>query len=287
MSEISNKKKKFIQRNFPKLSIEELARKTGLKPGLVRTLVEDYAAEKTRKGRNCSQQKTGDNTLRANRLSYLTGALVIFFITFSIYSPTLTNDFVWDDIKYVVENTAIHSFTSTSLAKMVTSFHAGNWHPLTWLSHAIDYAFWGSNPFGHHLSNIIIHALNTILVFFFCIRLIALARPAGNNSGSTKQVTTILAASVPSLLFGLHPLHVESVAWVAERKDLLCALFFLLALLCYLSFSSSIFQKARRRWYALCLASTLLALLSKPMAVTFPLILLLVDVYPISKGAQW
>jgi tetratricopeptide (TPR) repeat protein len=93
----------------------------------------------------------------------------------------------------------------------------------------------------------------------------------------------LLAAGAAALLFGLHPLHVESVAWVAERKDLLCAFFVLLAVLCYLSFTSSTFHKSRRLWYVLCLVSAIFSLLSKPMAVTLPLILLLIDVYPLKR----
>jgi len=283
MANLSNKKKKFIQSNCNKLSIEELARKTGLKTGVIRSLIADFAAEKPGKVKHPPQTKEDVNNFRDNRSGYLLGALVIFLITFSIYIPALTNGFVWDDFTYVVENTTIHSLTSTSLSKMLASFHAGNWHPLTWISHALDYGFWGSDPFGHHLSNILIHAFNTLLVFFLSIRLIGLVKGVPANSSGTKPSATVIAAGVTALLFGIHPLHVESVAWVAERKDLLCALFFLLSILCYLSFVPSVIQKSRRIWYSLCFVCAMLSLLSKPMAVTLPLILLLLDVYPLKR----
>ena len=130
------------------------------------------------------------------------------------------------------------------------------WHPLTYLSHALDFAVWGLNPMGHHLTNNILHAVNTFLVVLLVVRLMeavsrgdSVPRPQIGRStesplqknpslaGMTKQFSlaadtnaVLIAAATTGLLFGIHPLHVESVAWVSERKDLLCALFFLLSL---------------------------------------------------------
>ncbi|NOQ85399.1 MAG: hypothetical protein GQ554_00770 [Deltaproteobacteria bacterium] len=178
-------------------------------------------------------------------------AVTLFVITFMVYTPTLRNDFVWDDGKYVCENNHIQSLDSLSLYGMCTTFYKSNWHPLTWLSHATDYAVWDLNPFGHHLTNIILHGFNTVLVFFLVMQLVLKAKEVNHTPSPSKMsfsphTGSMIVASVTALLFGLHPLHVESVAWVAERKDLLCAFFFLLTILFYLSYTSSAVN--RHRW---------------------------------------
>ena len=217
------------------------------------------------------------------------GAIIIFLLTFMVFTPVLKNDFVnWDDPPYIYENTHIHSLDTKSLYWMLTAFHVGNWHPLTWFSHAIDYSFWSLNPLGHHLTNIILHGLNTLLVFLFVIQLMTKVKegnqilpPSKGNLSISAQA--LIVASITALLFGLHPLHVESVAWVAERKDLLCASFFLLTLLCYLSYISSVVKRHRCIWFITCLFLFILALMSKPMAVTLPVTLILLDIYPLKR----
>ena len=215
--------------------------------------------------------------------------IIIILITFLIYVPALKNDFVnWDDDVYVYKNNYIHSLQPQAIAWMLTAFHVGNWHPLTWLSHAADYAIWGLNPFGHHLSSIILHVLNTLLVFLLTLQLIRVAKksdvtPSRSSPLSSTSVQSLIGAGITALLFGVHPLHVESVAWVAERKDLLCALFFLLTLCSYLFYTSSAHTKNRRFWFTACLALTSAALMAKPMAVTLPLVLLLLDIYPLRR----
>ena len=174
-------------------------------------------------------------------------------------------------------------------------FHAGNWHPLTWISHALDFAVWGLNPPGHHLTNNILHAVNTFLVMFLIIKLLETARERTVQAGLSEfltERTILIAAGVTGLLFGLHPLHVESVAWVSERKDLLCALFFLLSIIQYTNYvRSEGNERASKKPslylsnknYLLALAFFILALLSKPMAVTLPFVLLIVDWYPFNR----
>jgi len=215
-------------------------------------------------------------------------ALFIFIITFLVYTPALKNDFVWDDVIYVSENTLIHSLSIHSLSRMLTSFHASNWHPLTWLSLALDYAFWGLYPLGYHLTNIILHGLNVLLVLFLIIRLTVRAKEDNGVSSLSKMeppilVQSFIAATVTALLFGLHPLHVESVVWVSERKDLLCALFFILTISSYLSYTSSVGKRHRWIWFTICFFLFIFALMSKPMAVTLPLTLLLLDIYPLKR----
>ena len=142
----------------------------------------------------------------------------------------------------------------------------------------------------HHLNNIILHGLNVLLIFFFTIRLVSRAKTnLGTLSLKIDKITSshvLIAGSVTALLFGLHPLRVESVAWAAERKDLLCAFFVLLSLLSYLSYTVYAPQKHRFFWFTTSLFLFVLALMSKPMAVTLPVIILLIDFYPLKRLNQ-
>jgi protein O-mannosyl-transferase len=162
------------------------------------------------------------------------------------------------------------------------------------MSHAIDYAVWGLNPFGHHLTNILLHTINTYLVSVLAIRLIERAQGSAVQEGRKADAKEhmMIAAGIVGFLFGLHPLHVESVAWVAERKDLLCALFFLLSILAYSSyvlqekgknFQGSPFSPLVDKKYLFSFGFFIAALLSKPMAVTLPLVLLILDWYPLQR----
>ena len=230
------------------------------------------------------------NSLKKRSLYVMgVGAIVIFLLTLIVYTPALKNDFVnWDDDKYVYENPKIQSLSFQSLYWMLTSFHASNWHPLTWVSHAIDYSLWGLNPPGHHLTNIILHVSNTLLVFFLVICLMLRTQELNRTLPQLKDplsITTksLTVAGVTALLFGLHPLHVESVVWIAERKDLLCSFFLLSSILFYLLYTSPTNKRPRWIWFATCLLLFVLALMSKPMAVTLPFILLLLDLYPLKR----
>jgi protein O-mannosyl-transferase len=244
--------------------------------------------------------------MRKNVKYYCAAAAAL--MTFLVYLTALRNDFVnWDDGPYVFENPHIRSLNAAFFKWAFFDFYENNWHPLTWLSHALDYALWGLNPMGHHLTNIILHAANTFMVVLLAIRLLEAERTARNGPPSFLNGPAILiAAGATGLLFGLHPIHVESVAWVAERKDLLCALFFLLSIIMYTSYAGS--RKSavggRRsegkekdeasRWihftnksFLLSLGFFTLALLSKPMAVTLPAILLILDWNPFGRVRSW
>jgi tetratricopeptide (TPR) repeat protein len=258
---------------------------------------------------------------------YAAGAVSL--ITFIVYLPSLQNAFVlWDDEYYVFENLHIRSFDLNLFKWAFFDFYASNWHPLTWISHALDYAVWGLNPTGHHLTNNILHAVNTFLVVLLVVRLLEVVNALSLLNSSRPPLTlrggaegggvisiggfsdkgTLIAAATTGLLFGIHPLHVESVAWVAERKDLLSALFFLLSIMMYArhftppspyeNHNSPLFPSYLKRgrggaegryfrkgWrsrgsYLLSLLFFTLALLSKPMAVSLPLVLLILDWYP-------
>jgi hypothetical protein len=233
-------------------------------------------------------------------------AASVSLITFSVYLASLRNDFViWDDDTYVFDNPYIRSFDLSLFKWAFFDFYAANWHPLTWLSHALDYAVWGLDPWGHHLTNNILHAVNTFLVVLLVVKIMevvsrgeAVPRPKRGRftesplqknpsiAGMTNQFSlatdtkaVLIAAATTGLLFGLHPIHVESVAWVAERKDLLCALFFLLSIMMYMSYVSH----KTLRTYLFTFTFFTLALLSKPMAVSLPIILLMLDWYPLNR----
>ncbi len=135
---------------------------------------------------------------------------------------------------------------------------------------------------GYHLTNNFLHAINGLLVFFLALRVLGLVDPMAKQIAEKQDDNALIAAFLAASLFIVHPQHVESVAWVAERKDLLCQLFLLLSLLTYVKFVTSS-QENKVSWYFQTLGLFLLAVLSKPMAVTFPAVLLLIDVYPLRR----
>ncbi|HEY4416118.1 MAG TPA: tetratricopeptide repeat protein, partial [Verrucomicrobiae bacterium] len=214
-------------------------------------------------------------------------ALLLAFVTLLVYLPVGRHQFVnYDDMDYVVQNTFVKSGLSlTNIRWAFTSFHAGNWHPLTWISHQLDCELFGLHAGAQHLVNVLFHAANTVLLLILLLRL------AG--AGSFWPCVTIAA------LFAWHPLHVESVAWIAERKDLLSTFFGLLALICYVRYArENVSDKNTRsglalpafhagrvnRDYFLTLLFFTLSLLSKAMLVTLPFLLLLLDFWPLARG---
>jgi tetratricopeptide (TPR) repeat protein len=250
--------------------------------------------------------KTGElpdehKTIRQPVSYYVAGA--VSFLTLVVYLPALRNGFVtWDDNLYVYENAHIQSLNWAFFKWAFTDLSAGFWHPITWISYAVDYALWGLNPLGYHLTAILLHAINTFLVVCLVGKLIEVGRhtnAASPQSAIHNSLLTfhgsrfaLIAAGVTGLLFGIHPLHVESVAWVAERKDLLCALFFLLSIIAYMDYVSTmgkdVDKKVSRQFYMdrrylLSLAFFILALSAKTMAVTLPVVLLVLDWYPLRR----
>ncbi len=192
-------------------------------------------------------------------------ALLLALVTLVIYLPVLHDGFVnYDDGDYVTNNHAVKSgLTWPGIKWAFTTFHAANWHPLTWLSHMADCELFGLNPAAHHFVNALIHSMNAALLFVLLLRLTNLLWPS-----------LIVAA-----LFAWHPLHVESVAWIAERKDVLSTLFALLTLLNYTKYAK---ENCRRSfWFSLLFFA--LSLMSKPMFVTLPFVLMLLDFWPIQR----
>jgi Flp pilus assembly protein TadD len=195
-----------------------------------------------------------------------------------VYSAALTHAFVnWDDNVYVYENSRILTLDWSFIRWAFSAVHFGAWHPLTWISHAIACAVWGLDPFGHHLVNVALHVLNTFLLGILSVSVYRLV--VGDRSvGSVPQALAVPA--IAGALFGLHPLGVEAVAWVTSRKDVLYATFFLLSLIAYVHH----IRDARGRrvaslgfWYLLMSIFFVLALLSKPVALTLPFVLVLID----------
>lgn len=225
----------------------------------------------------------------------------IFFLTCAVYLTTLRNDFVdWDDTAYISNNPFIRSLDWTLLKWAFTGFYQANWHPLTWISHALDYAVWGLYPPGHHLTNTLLHGLNAFVVVLVVMKLLETGDDLPVVEGavlSRDGRRAMIAAGVTGMLFGLHPVHVESVAWISERKDLLCGLFFLLSILAYTDYART--QEAGRMAtrptvqpllqgrYLLSLMFFIFALLSKPMAVSLPIVLLVLDWHPFQRINSW
>jgi len=228
---------------------------------------------------------------------YIPFALAFFVavVTALVFLPALRNDFVWDDKINVVDNLHIRSFDAAFLKWAFTDISWSWWQPLVWISHAVDYALWGLHPAGHHLTNIMLHAVNAFLVVVLAVKLLEAAAAtsssapgAGLDSGhaSSGNGRIFIAAGIAGLLFGIHPLRVESVVWITERKDVLSGFFYLLSLVSYIRYAecaggATHFFLTRR--YLVCLGFASLAFMTKPAAVTIPLIMLLFDWYPLGR----
>ncbi len=204
---------------------------------------------------------------------------VVLIATALVYLHVLGNDFVnYDDAANIVRNYTIRSLTWHSVRTFFTSVHVGYWIPLTWLSHALVYRFFGLDPAMHHLFNVILHLANTALIFLLTTWVVSWSEVRGDAKQPRTQVS-LIAASVAALLFGLHPLQVESVAWATERKDALYSLFFLLSVIAY--FRSRVTPPIRLVWLAVSWVAFVMAAMSKPTAVTLPVVLLLIDYWPL------
>jgi cytochrome c-type biogenesis protein CcmH/NrfG len=181
------------------------------------------------------------------------------------YLQIISHDFIiWDDPYYIFDNSIVKAGLSwLGLGWAFITFAASNWHPLTWISHMLDSSLFGPTPGAAHVVNLLLYLGCVALAFFLFMRL-------GVSAG---------AAFFMTAFFGLHPLHVESVAWAAERKDLLCAFFFLAAMLSYLSY----IRHNKKIFYFITTGLFILSLLSKPMAVTWPCVALLLDYWPLKR----
>jgi tetratricopeptide (TPR) repeat protein len=215
-------------------------------------------------------------------------SILLALCCLSIYLPAIFCDFLnYDDDHYVTANPHVNSgLLWQNVTWGFTHAYAANWHPLTWLSHMLDVRLYGLHPAGHHLTNLLFHSVNTVLLFLLLRSL----------TGAVWRSAFVAA------LFGLHPLHVESVAWIAERKDVLSGFFLILTLWAYARYARlqatglqnelhasrftspvSRYSRPASLWYAIALLCFVLGLMSKPMLVTVPFVLLLLDIWPLER----
>ena len=201
---------------------------------------------------------------RARRTSIAVSALLVL-VVLGLFGRVAGHEFLtYDDNEYVTGNAEVRAgLTAHGVVWAFTTAHAHNWHPLTWVSHMMDVQLFGLHPAGHHVTSLLLHAANTVLLFLLLRRL----------TRATWRSALVAA------LFGVHPLHVESVAWIAERKDVLSTFFMLIALWLYCGWA----ERGGLARYVAVLAAFALGLLSKPMLVTLPLLLLVIDVWPLGR----
>lgn len=207
---------------------------------------------------------TGTLKLQAPRYIRTLTALGLSALTILLYRQVQFHDFVnFDDFEYVVNNPNVRFGLSVgNIWWAFTNSYSFNWHPLTWISHMVDCGMFGLNPGAHHMSNLLLHTANSVLLFYVLHRM----------------TRTHWRSAFVAGLFAIHPLHVESVAWISERKDVLCAFFVLLSLLAYTRYT----ERRGIGRYLLVLLFFAMALSAKPMAVTLPFLLILLDWWPLN-----
>jgi protein O-mannosyl-transferase len=204
------------------------------------------------------------HAMRTYQTKYIIIALLLL-TTIAVYWPAVSHEFVnYDDPAYVTGNVYVRKgFTLENIRWAFTTTLMGNWNPVTWFSHMTDIHLYGLDPRGHHLTSIIIHGLNTILLFIFLNRITG----------------ALWRSALVALIFSLHPLRVESVAWVSERKDVLSTFFFMITLLAYAFYV----ERPGIKRYLVIMVSFALGLMAKPMLVTLPFVLLLLDYWPLCR----
>ncbi len=210
--------------------------------------------------------------------------LTVALVTVAVFWPALGHRFLdWDDAMNLVDNPAFRGLGWSNLRWMFTSTLAGHWIPLTWISFGLDYLLWGMNPLGYHLTNVLLHAAAAAAFYLVARRLLRLAI----GGPETRLRIGALAAA---LAFAIHPLRVESVAWVTERRDVLSGLLFLLAILAYLSAAAAVGRRGPL-WLVASLACFVLAAMAKATVMALPIVLVVLDVYPMrrlpARGDDW
>ena len=212
--------------------------------------------------------------LTKNQLAALI-CLTLAVVTAALYLPIIHHDFVnFDDDDYITNNSHVQAgLTWAGTIWAFTTGAAANWHPLTWLSHMLDCQLYGLNPGGHHSTNLIFHVVNTLLLFLWLNQL----------TGALWRSAFVAA------LFAWHPLHVESVAWASERKDMLSTFFWMLTLIAYTRYAreSKVQSPKSKVFYGLSLLAFACGLMSKPMVVTLPFVLLLLDFWPLERFSSF
>jgi tetratricopeptide (TPR) repeat protein len=220
--------------------------------------------------------KTSNSTISAELARRLLLVLIPFAVL-AAFSPVLSAEFIqWDDDANFLNNPHFRGLTWPNLHWMFTTLYMSNYQPLSWLVTALGYSLWDMNPVGFHATSLCFHVLNAVLFYLLTARLLRLAAPASHD-----DVALPVAAAFAALLFALHPLRVESVAWLSGQHDLQAGTFYLGAVLCHLRACSD--EARRRRWLLACAALFAAAMLSKVNGITLPIALLLLDVYPLRR----
>lgn len=210
-------------------------------------------------------------------------ALACAVVAILVFLPTLGHAFVdWDDTGVLLETTEWRGLGAEQLQWMFTTNHYGHYQPVTWLTYGLDYTIWGMNPRGYHLTNVLFHAANALLVWFLAHALIGTALRTVRETHRHGPWLIALAATGAALVFATHPLRVESVAWVTQRRDLVSAFFILLTMLAYLR-STTLDGRARVIWLGVALGVYVLSMLSKVGGAPLPLVLLVIDWYPLRR----
>ncbi len=219
-------------------------------------------------------------------------AAILGALTIIAFFPAFSAGFVsWDDHDVLVNNPHYRGFAADNLRWMFTSTLLGHYQPLTWMSYAVDHALWGMNARGYHATNVAIHLVNVLLVFVLAMRLIVLSRspigPGGGEPGNAPTSGVVLAAGLSAGLWGLHPLRVESVAWITERRDVLSTLFLLLSTLAYLrSARIGELRVGDARWLWIAAGLLGVSLLCKAWGMTLFVMLLALDIFPLRRVAM-
>ncbi len=224
--------------------------------------------------------REGSVTRRRSRASAHTAPIILIVAAVLLaFAPALSNGFViWDDDLNFTDNPHYRGLGLTQLRWMFTSLLGGHYQPLTWMTLGFDYTLWGLDARGYHLTSVVLHAVNGVCCYVAAAALLRAAHaPAAIDERRLR-----LGALVAALVFAVHPLRVESVAWASERRDVVSGLFWLLTIVAYVRAVTSP-DDARRRWHAIAFACFVASLLSKAWGITLPVVLLILDVYPLRR----
>ncbi len=197
--------------------------------------------------------------------------LLIAVVTFIVFLPALQNGFVWDDKPALLANPGYRGLGWTQLKWMWSTFYFGSYRPLTWMTYGADYVVWGMKPAGYHLTNLLLHVVNAVLVYFLARRVLALV---GGGPAKGEELGFTISAVGAALVFAIHPLRVEPVAWVSARADVLAALCLFLSVLAYLKYGGGSLEAFGLYW---------LSLMAKPVGLSLPVVLVVLDVYPLRR----
>jgi Tfp pilus assembly protein PilF len=205
-------------------------------------------------------------------------------ISFLAFGSVFHNQFVnWDDYETLVNNSHYRGWGWPQLRWMWTTFYMGHYQPLSWLTFTLDFSIWGLSPAAYHLTNLLLHTVNAVVFFFVARFLLACAFRLPHAQGNS---ALDFSAALAALIFAIHPLRVESVAWATERRDVLSGVFFLVAVYGYLRYQNSSARARGGQWLLLSFSAYFLSLAAKATAITLPVVLLLIDIYPLRRWSE-